>query len=229
MENSKASNCAGCPFPEPDRLCQNENGRAPRGCGTAQYPEACAEACREMEADAQLMAFAREASRQEAACYGPSPYDPEMRQPLKPRIMEIIEFAKRMGYRRLGLAFCLGLRAEARTLCEILESHGFEVVSVCCKVGRVDKRFLGLGEEEKIFPGPESMCNPLTQAKILNQEKCEFNLMLGLCVGHDSMFLKTIEGYVTVVAVKDRLLGHAPLNALYSGYYRYLKKPPEER
>ena len=224
MEHKKAADCAMCPFQEPDRLCKNENGRAPAGCSTANYPEACREACDEMAADEALMRFAAEASRQEAACYAPSPYDPELRQPLKPRIMEIIEFAHRCGYRRLGLAFCLGLRAEARALCEILESHGFEVVSVCCKVGRVDKAFLGLGEEEKITPGPEPMCNPITQAKILNEEKCDFNLMLGLCVGHDSMFLKHIEGYVTVVAVKDRLLGHAPLNALYSGYYRYLKK-----
>ena len=224
MEHSKASNCAMCPFQEPDRLCWNENGRGPEGCGTAQYPEACAEACAEMTADPELLHFAAEASRQEAACYGVSPYDPEKRQPLKPRIMEIIEFANRMGYHRLGLAFCLGLRTEARALCEILESHGFEVVSVCCKVGRVDKTFLGLGEDEKIFSGLEPMCNPITQAKILNEEKCDFNLMLGLCVGHDSMFLKHIEGYVTVVAVKDRLLGHAPLNALYSNYYKYLKK-----
>ena len=225
MEHKKAADCAMCPFREPDRLCKNANGRGPEGCSTANYPEACREACEEMQADEALMRFAAEASRQEAACYGPSPYDPEMHRPLKPRIMEIIEFAHRCGYHRLGLAFCLGLRAEARALCEILESHGFEVVSVCCKVGRVDKAFLGLKEEEKITPGPESMCNPITQAKILNEEKCDFNLMLGLCVGHDSMFLKHIEGYVTVVAVKDRLLGHAPLNALYSGYYRYLKKP----
>jgi uncharacterized metal-binding protein len=224
MKEIMAANCAMCPFQEPDRICRNENGRAPEGCGTALYPALSEDACAEMAADEELMRFAREASRQEAACYGPSPYDPAARQPLKPRIMEIIEFAQRMGYRRLGLAFCLGLRAEARALCEILTSHGFEVVSVCCKVGRVDKSFMGIREEEKIFPGQEAMCNPITQAKILNQEQCEFNLMLGLCVGHDSLFLKYVEGPVTVVAVKDRLLGHAPLNALYSNYYRYLKK-----
>ncbi len=224
MKESVSPNCAMCPFQEPDRICRNENGKAPEGCSTALYPDLSESACADMRADEALMRFAREASLQEAACYAPSPYDPGARQPLKPRIMEIIEFAQRMGYRRLGLAFCLGLRREARMLCEILESHGFEVVSVCCKVGRVDKSFMGISEDEKIFPGLEPMCNPITQAKILNEEKCDFNLMLGLCVGHDSLFLKYIEGPVTVVAVKDRLLGHAPLNALYSNYYRYLKK-----
>jgi uncharacterized metal-binding protein len=129
-----------------------------------------------------------------------------------------------MGYHRLGLAFCIGLKTEARDLCRVLESHGFEVVSVCCKVGRVDKSFMGIDDDGKIHAGPEAMCNPITQAKILNEERCELSLMLGLCVGHDSLFLKYIEGPVTVVAVKDRLLGHAPLNALYSNYYRFLKK-----
>ena len=225
MKKTSHASCASCPFREPERICRAENGRAPKeGCSTVLYPELNAKACAEMEKDEALMHFAREASLQEAACYGVSPYDPKKRQPLKPRIMEIIEFAQRMGYKRLGLAFCLALWSEAKALAEILESHGFEVVSVCCKVGRVDKSFMGISDEEKIFPGMEPMCNPITQALILNEEKCDFNLMLGLCVGHDSLFLKYIEGPVTVVAVKDRLLGHAPLNALYSFYYNFLKK-----
>ncbi len=224
MKERSAANCAKCPFPELDRICKSENGRTPDGCATALYPEQTADACAKLKADEELMRFAREAAIQEAECYAPSPYDENARQPVKPRIMEIVEFAKRMGYRRLGLAFCMGLRTEARDLCLILESHGFEVVSVCCKVGRVDKSFMGLGDGEKIYPGPETMCNPIAQAEILNEEKCEFNLILGLCVGHDSLFIKYIDGPVTVVAVKDRLLGHAPLNALYSGYYKYLKK-----
>jgi uncharacterized metal-binding protein len=224
MQNKEAANCALCPYQDKDRICRNENGKAPEGCSTRLYPDQCASACDELSADPELMRFARESALQEAACYAPSPYDPEMRQPLKPRIMEIIEFAQRMGYHRLGLAFCIGLKTEARDLCRVLESHGFEVVSVCCKVGRVDKSFMGIDDDGKIHAGPEAMCNPITQAKILNEERCELSLMLGLCVGHDSLFLKYIEGPVTVVAVKDRLLGHAPLNALYSNYYRFLKK-----
>jgi uncharacterized metal-binding protein len=40
--------------------------------------------------------------------------------------------------------------------------------------------------------------------------------MLGLCVGHDSLFLKHIKGYATVFAVKDRVTGHNPMAALYT-------------
>jgi len=52
-------------------------------------------------------------------------------------------------------------------------------------------------------------------------------VLLGLCVGHDSLFFKHATAMGTVLAVKDRLLGHNPLAAIfqYESYYRYLKKP----
>ena len=43
------------------------------------------------------------------------------------RIQEIVEFAKRMGYHKLGIATCVGLLHEARIAAKILRSHGFEV------------------------------------------------------------------------------------------------------
>jgi len=60
---------------------------------------------------------------------------------------------------------------------------------------------------------------------VLNREKTEFNILLGLCVGHDSLFFKYSEALCTVLAVKDRLLGHNPLAAVYTldTYYRALK------
>lgn len=132
-----------------------------------------------------------------------------------------------MGYKKLGMAFCGGLTHEASILSEILEKHGFEVVAVSCKVGGVPKERIGVRDEEKIRIGEfEPMCNPITQAKILNQAKTDFNVMLGLCIGHDSLFLKYIEGLTTVFAVKDRVTGHNPMAALYTSrsYYQRLKK-----
>ena len=51
------------------------------------------------------------------------------------------------------------------------------------------------------------------------------NVLLGLCVGHDSLFFKYTEAPCTVLAVKDRLLGHNPMAAVYNvdSYYRCLK------
>ncbi len=67
-------------------------------------------------------------------------------------------FARELGYRKLGLAFCIGLAAEARIVADIL-AREFEVVSICCKLCGIDKNVLGL---EQIVPDKdrETMCNP---------------------------------------------------------------------
>ena len=133
-----------------------------------------------------------------------------------------------MGYRRLGVAFCVGLRNEAKLLDEILVRRGFEVVSVCCQVGGVSKESVGISEEQKIAgPGNwETMCNPVAQAMLLNDAATEFNIAVGLCVGHDSLFFKYSSAPVTVLIAKDRVLGHNPAAGLYlsKSYYRKLRR-----
>jgi uncharacterized metal-binding protein len=136
------------------------------------------------------------------------------------RMREVIEFAKRSGFTKLGLAFCIGLRKEALEVNRILEESGFSVSSIACKTGSRPKEDLGLKEEEKVKPGRfEAMCNPAAQAMLLNEEGTELNVLLGLCVGHDSMFFQHSKAPVTVLAVKDRATGHNPLVAIYASHY----------
>lgn len=140
------------------------------------------------------------------------------------RIEDTIEFAKKMNFRRLGVACCVGLAEEGKTLSDILESCGFEVTSVFCKTGGVPKEDLGLKDEEKVRPGSfEAMCNPIAQALIMNEERTELNIIVGLCVGHDSTFIKYSEAPVTVLVAKDRVLCHNPVGALHAakGYYKH--------
>ena len=71
------------------------------------------------------------------------------------------------------------------------------------------------------------MCNPIHQAKRLNAEGTELNIIMGLCVGHDCLFTKYSEAPVTTLVAKDRVLGHNPVAALYTAdsyYKRLLKK-----
>ena len=139
---------------------------------------------------------------------------------------EIMNFSRRIGARRLGIASCIGLIREARILQEILEANGFEVDSVCCKVGSIDKEKIGLMDEEKIRPGQyESLCNPVGQAMLLSKAGTELNIVVGLCVGHDSLFFKHSEAPVTVLVAKDRVTGHNPVAALYTShsYYKRLR------
>jgi uncharacterized metal-binding protein len=148
--------CASCDRPLARRICFSEEGVGSRGCPTLAQKSLLKEANREYE-QPEVREFARQASIQEAECYANRHERPYVMQPTKTRIVEIIEFARRMGYRRLGLAFCLGL--------------------------------------------------------------------LGLCVGHDSLFFKYGAAPTTVLAVKDRVTGHNPLAAIYlsDSYYRKIK------
>ena len=47
-----------------------------------------------------------------------------------PRVQELIVFATKMGYKKLGMAFCVGLKEEAKVLTQILEKNDFEVENV---------------------------------------------------------------------------------------------------
>ena len=66
-----------------------------------------------------------------------------------PRLKETVEFCKRMGYHKLGLAFCKGLRKEARIVADLLRAQGFEVVSVICKTGEL--QILGVHNYENVM------------------------------------------------------------------------------
>jgi uncharacterized metal-binding protein len=224
---NRFSSCASCELETRERICYTEEGRSSKGCPTLTRREVLKEANKEYEAPG-IYEFARQASRQEAECYANRHERPYVMQPTKTRIVEVCEFAEKMGYKRLGLAFCIGLKDEARLVEEILMSHGFEVVSVLCKAGRTSKDKIGITNEEKIYRDTdESMCNPIFQAKVLNHEKTDFNILLGLCVGHDSLFFKYADAPTTVLAVKDRVTGHNPLAAVYlsNSYYRKVKSP----
>lgn len=145
------------------------------------------------------------------------------------RVKETVMLCHRMGFKRIGIAFCGGFHEEARVMTKILERNGFEVVSIMCKSGGNDKDCVGI--RYKVHPGqPEKMCNPIFQAMTLNDAKTEFNIVMGLCVGHDSMFYKYSDALVTTLVTKDRVLGNNPVAALYmeSGHYFINKLDIEE-
>lgn len=145
-----------------------------------------------------------------------------------PRVQETIIFAKRMGYRKIGIATCVALIRESRTFAKMLRANGFEVYGIACKAGELPKSDLGIGEEHQ-GPGPMA-CNPVLQAQMLNEAGTEFNIVVGLCVGHDSLFYKHSQAPATTLIVKDRVFVHNPVMALYTadGYYKNLMAPLED-
>ena len=136
------------------------------------------------------------------------------------RIEEIMEFSRKIGAKKLGIATCIGLMKEARTAAKIFRHNGFEVVGLSCKAG-VQKK-VDVGIDPKCNVVGENMCNPILQAKYLNEQGTDLNVVIGLCVGHDSLFYKYAEAPCTTLVTKDRVLGHNPAVALYQAdaYYK---------
>ena len=135
----------------------------------------------------------------------------------KTRIEELILFCQKIGFKRLGIAFCIGLSEEAKRLADYLRNE-FEVVSVCCKVCGIEKENLNL---QKIDPDSfESMCNPIGQAILLNEASTDLNIICGLCIGHDIQFTSYSNAPVTTFIVKDRILAHNTAASLYNPYIR---------
>jgi uncharacterized metal-binding protein len=197
--------------------CAGEEGPFPRNCPTRDLDKGDLLQAYGDDVDGEL---ARQAARVEAGGYC-----------RLTRIEEIMDFARRCGYSRLGLAHCIGLRDEAAVVKRVFEANGLRTEAVACKAGALPKEVIGLSDVDKVTPGEfESMCNPIGQARFLAEAGTELNVLLGLCVGHDSLFFKHSVAPVTVLAAKDRVLGHNPLAAVYQadGYYHDRLFPARE-
>lgn len=131
---------------------------------------------------------------------------------LRTRVEELAHFARRSGMRRVGVAFCVSMRKEAQRLADKLEAEGLETALVCCRVGAVDAADIGLPrtDPEKFV----STCNPVAQARLLDEARVELVAAVGLCIGHDLVLQQESVAPVTTLVVKDRVHDHDPIRAL---------------
>jgi uncharacterized metal-binding protein len=204
--------CAICKV----RACYAEPGtkQPPAFCPMPVETELLQEIERAYIEDDDLRRLALESARTESAGYCQAT-----------RIEEIMDFARRMGAQKLGIAHCIGLMHEAKLARDVFLAGGFEVYTVCCKVGSIAKEKIGLKDEEKIRPGQyEALCSPVGQAALLAKAGTQLNVVIGLCVGHDSLFFMHSRAPTTVLVAKDRVLGHNPAACLYTthSYYQHL-------
>ena len=54
-------------------------------------------------------------------------------------------------------------------------------------------------------------------------------MVIGLCVGHDSLFMKYSDALTTTLITKDRVTGHNPDAALYTAKTYYSSLMGEEK
>jgi len=200
---------------------------APPGyCPGMNEPEIVTDSFKLYLGDDEDARLAKVAAQVEGLCYQSIPGSDAVNARWT-RVEDTIALAQLMGYKKIGIATCIGLVYESDRLSEILTAQGLEPFSVCCKAGGIDKLELGLKEAEKVFPNKfESACNPIAQAKLLNKADTDMNLIVGLCIGHDMLFAKYSQAPVSTLVVKDRVTGHNPVSVLYGQnfYYKRLQK-----
>jgi len=217
-QKSGTTNCwSGDPATAPPR---------PGNCPSDTFDEVVGASFDAYRGDSEDARIALVAARVEGLCYRKDPGSDAVNARWT-RVEDTIAFAGLMGYKKIGMATCIGLLEESERLSAILKSQGFEPLSVCCKSGSIDKLELGLSEEDKVRPGTfEPACNPIAQAEILNRLGSDMNIIIGLCVGHDMLFAKHSKAPVTTLVVKDRVTGHNPIAVLYGQnfYYKRLQK-----
>jgi uncharacterized metal-binding protein len=110
------------------------------------------------------------------------------------RLQETAEFARRMGYTRLGIAYCPDMAREGRLVGEWLRRRGLAAV----------------------LPNSEDRCSPQEQAALFERASTELNVVGGMCAGHDSVFIRASHVPVTILIVRDTRLRHNPVAALYT-------------
>lgn len=125
----------------------------------------------------------------------------------KSRLQELIDFAKLSGFKKLGIANCKGVQEYAERLAEILLAQGFEICAVNCKESGLQG--CDICEE---MDGP--CCDPVSQAQYLNAAATDFNINVGLCLGHGLLFQKYSKAEVTTFLVKDFATNHKSVENL---------------
>lgn len=129
------------------------------------------------------------------------------------RIEETIGFARRAGYGKIGIAACTSMAREARMAARIFRAQGFEVFGAMCKIGSLSRPDLDIDEGN-----PDSvLCNPIYQAQLINAHGVDFNVIVGLCVGHDSLFMRYADAPCTVLVTKDYRFDHCAVRGLREG------------
>lgn len=151
-----------CAYCQKKACHHNEPEKAPENCPTIRE-NGRLDQITELYKDTENYKIANAAARIVMDQYG-----------TKIRVQEIIDFCHEMGYQKLGLAFCVGLLKEARISTQILEKHGFDVESVICKLGSVNRDTICI--ENCDVP----MCNPIAQAEFLNSQHTDFQYCPGV-------------------------------------------------
>ena len=175
-------------------------GRMPPTCPTLTHPAITRDAT----------PYAGEDIHAEMVDADAAPFAPD--GSLRNRVEELLAFSNARGFKRIGIAYCVSLPRESQKLGRMIRQAGMESELVCCRVGAIDYGEVGL-----VKTHPEKFaatCNPVAQARLLNERKVDLVVQIGLCMGHDLILQRECDAPVTTLIVKDRALDHNTILAL---------------
>lgn len=110
------------------------------------------------------------------------------------RLRETAEFARLMGFQRLGIGYSPDMAQEADGVAGLFNTYG-------------------LGP---VLPPIEGAFNPEEQADFLNRAGTQLNVVAGMGVAAEAVFLHSAEASTIVLFARDRRLHHNPAAALYT-------------
>jgi uncharacterized metal-binding protein len=132
------------------------------------------------------------------------------------RVREIREFARLMGFERLGVAHGPDMVKEASLAADFLSEQG----------------------TFPILPPGALTSDPVGQAAFFQEEGTELNVLAGLSVGQEALFVEASGVLSTALVARDLRLRHNPVAALYTsrsylqaelhGHWRPEDRPPFE-
>ena len=124
---------------------------------------------------------------------------------------------KTLGAKKIGVISCSGLAKETRHFISYLKEEGIYCQLLCdLQGGAVAKEGeIGLPESVKTKDRPhDSICTPVLQAYILEREKTDLNVIIGLCIDHDSLFIRHSIAPVAHLIGKNQVHEHNPTAAV---------------
>lgn len=199
-ETPKNTDPYGCLYCRTAASFKGERSRMPKTCPTLTYNELTTD----------VIGYREEPWRTIMGVADQTPFTPE--RVLRNRVEELVYYAQKLHYKKIGIAFCVSLLQEAQALARILIKEGLMAVPVCCRVGAVDYNEINL---PKAHPDQfAAICNPAAQARLLNLAEVDIVVQVGLCLGHDIILQETCNAPVTTLVVKDRVLDHHSVEVL---------------
>ncbi len=178
----KTAQCASC-F---EQLCVGGGKQEKDFCPAHLYPEIFKDAEKIYAEDTETRLMARNAAVMESRGYI-----------VWPRLKDIIEFSKRMKYKKMALLFCPDVWREAKKTCSILSENGFTVASRVCGIGK---------------SCPQT---PDEYASEINALSPDIVVNAGLCVPFEARVVKSLKIPISTFIARDKRLNNHPASTVY--------------